>query len=134
MIPNNPYQTYRNNAILTATKEELTLMLYDGALKFCNQNIKALEDKDFEAAHVLNMRVQDIIQEFQLSLDDQYEISESFVLLYDYLYRRTVEGNIQKDKEIMEEVRGLLKELRDTWKEAMQLAKKRPMAQAIVNE
>ena len=130
---NNPYQTYRNNAILTATKEELTLMLYDGALKFCNQSIRALEDKNFELAHQLNMRVQDIIQEFQLSLDDQYEISGSLVLLYDYLLRRTIEGNIQKSIEIMEEVRELLKELRDTWKEAMQLAKKKPVAQ-VVNE
>ncbi len=130
---NNPYQTYRNNAILTATKEELTLMLYDGALKFCNQSIRALEDKNFELAHQLNMRVQDIIQEFQLSLDDQYEISGSLALLYDYLLRRTIEGNIQKSIEIMEEVRELLKELRDTWKEAMQLAKKKPVAQ-VVNE
>ena len=130
---NNPYQTYRNNAILTATKEELTLMLYDGALKFCNQSIRALEDKNFELAHQLNMRVQDVIQEFQLSLDDQYEISGSLALLYDYLLRRTIEGNIQKSIEIMEEVRELLKELRDTWKEAMQLAKKKPVAQ-VVNE
>ncbi|NLL71280.1 MAG: flagellar export chaperone FliS [Epulopiscium sp.] len=133
MTMNNPYQTYRNNAILTATKEELTLMLYDGALKFCNQSIRALEDKNFELAHQLNMRVQDIIQEFQLSLDDQYEISGSLALLYDYLLRRTIEGNIQKSIEIMEEVRELLKELRDTWKEAMQLAKKKPVAQ-VVNE
>jgi len=108
-------------------------MLYDGALKFCNQSIRALEDKNFELAHQLNMRVQDIIQEFQLSLDDQYEISGSLALLYDYLLRRTIEGNIQKSIEIMEEVRELLKELRDTWKEAMQLAKKKPVAQ-VVNE
>ena len=133
MMANNPYQAYRNNAVLTATKEELTLMLYDGALKFCNQSIKAIEDKNFEAAHGLNMRVQEIIQEFQISLDSQYEISEGLGVMYDYILHRTIEGNIQKDKEIMEEVRGLLKELRDTWKEAMQVAKGRPTTQEVVN-
>lgn len=134
MTPNNPYQTYRNNAILTAAKEDLTLMLYDGALKFCNQSIKALEDKDFETAHRLNMRVQEIIQEFQISLDDQYEVAGGLALVYDYLLHRLIDGNIQKDKEIMEEVRGILKELRDTWKEAMDLAKKRPIAQVAGDE
>lgn len=123
MAMNNPYQTYRNNAILTASKEELVLLLYNGALKFCNQSIRALEEKDFEAAHRLNLRVQDIIQELQFSLDDQYEISKSLDSLYEYILRRTIEGNMDKDIDVMEEVRGFLIELRDTWKEAMHVAK-----------
>ncbi len=123
MAAPNPYDKYLENTISTASKEELTLMLYDGALKFCNQAIVALEGKDLAKASTLNMRVQNIIREFQLTLDMKYEISKNFSLLYDYIFRRLIDANITKDVTILQEVRGLLKELRDTWKEAMLLAK-----------
>jgi len=119
----NPYDKYRNNAVFTATKEELTLMLYDGALKFCNQAIVALENKEFEKAHGFIIRVENIIREFQITLDRRYEISAQLNTIYDYLYSRLVSANLGKDVEILFEVRGHLRELRDTWKEAMKLAR-----------
>lgn len=119
----NPYQTYKNNAILTASPQELTLMLYDGALKFCGQAIKAVEEGHVKEAHRLIVRVEDIIEEFQATLDKKYAISGNLDALYDYIYRRLVEANIQKDKAILEEVFELIKDLRDTWKEAMKIAK-----------
>lgn len=117
------YNAYQNNSVLTASPQELTLMLYNGAIKFCNMAIKALEEKEIEKAYHYIIRVEDIIQEFQLTLDKKYPISTQFELLYDYMYRRLVEANASKDKEIVIEVRGLFKEFRDTWKEAMKLAK-----------
>ncbi len=119
----NPYDKMRENAMLTASKEELTLMLYDGALKFCNQAIIALENKDMEKANNAIIRVQDIIREFQVTLDRSYDVSKYLDAMYDYIFRRLIDANIKKDVEILEEVRGFLRELRDTWKEAMRLAK-----------
>lgn len=108
---------------MTASPQELTLMLYDGALKFCRQAMLAIDEGKIKEAHEYIVRVEDIIEEFQATLDKKYEISSSLDLLYDYIYRRLVEANVQKDKAILEEVYGLIKELRDTWKEAMKLSK-----------
>ena len=124
-LPNNAvnHEKFRQNAILTATKEDLTLMLYNGALKFANQALDALENDDKEKAHDLIIRVQDIIREFQITLNREYDISKNFASMYDYMYRRLVEANIKKDAEILIEVRDLIREFRDTWKEAMKLAR-----------
>lgn len=120
----NPYSKMMDNMVMTASKEELTLMLYDGALKFCNQALVAIEKKDIANAHMLIIRVEDIVREFQITLDRKYEISQNFDKLYDYMFRRLVEANMQKNPEIIIEVRDLLREFRDTWKEAMRNAKK----------
>ena len=119
----NPYSKYSNNKIFTASREELVLMLYDGALKFCNQTIIALENKELDKANTSIIRVQNIIREFQVSLDRQYEIALNLSSIYDYLYERLVQANLKKDIEIITEVRDFIRELRDTWKEAMLLAK-----------
>jgi flagellar protein FliS len=108
---------------MTASKEELTLMLYEGALKFANQAMTAIESKDYVKSNTLIMKVEDIIREFQMTLDFQYNISNDLNSLYDYMYGRLVEANMKKDLNILEEVRNMLREFRDTWKEAMNLAK-----------
>ena len=81
----NPYQAYQNNSIMTAPKEELTLMLYNGAIKFCNQAIEAIHSKDIQKAHLYNIRVQDIITELQSTLDFKYEISKELDSLYFFI-------------------------------------------------
>ena len=119
----NPYDAYKSNAVFTASKEELTLMLYDGALKFCNQAHVALEKKDFEKCNEMSQKAQNIIMEFQATLNHKYEISAQLYTVYDYLLRRLVEANIKKDSEILIEVRDHIRTLRDTWKEAMKIAR-----------
>ena len=119
----NPYAKYTNNAIFTATQEELTLMLYEGALKFANQALAAIENKDFAKTSELIIRVEDIIREFQFTLNRSYEISGNFAALYEYMHRRLIEANLTKDAEIVTEVRDMLREFRDMWKEAMRIAK-----------
>jgi len=110
--------------IESASKEELTLMLYEGGVKFLNQAIIALEKNDIVKANNLIIRTEDIVREFQLTLDHKYEeIAKPLDQLYDYMHRRLVEGNLQKDVEILNEVLGMFREMRDTWKEAMKLAK-----------
>lgn len=123
MITNTGYNKYQNNSILTASPQELTLMLYNGAIKFCNQAIVSLDNNEIEKAHNYINRVEDIIEEFVITLDEKYPVAESFKKMYDYINDRLIEANITKDKEVLEEVLGFLRELRDTWKEAMKLAK-----------
>ena len=123
VLANNAYSQYANNRILTASPAELTLMLYEGAIKFVNIAIMGIENKDIEKAHVNIMKAQRIIEEFQLSLDFKYEIAKDFNNVYVYLLRRLKEANLAKDKEILEEVNEHLRVMRDTWKEVMRLAK-----------
>ena len=123
VLANNAYSQYANNRILTASPAELTLMLYEGAIKFCNIAIMAIENKDIEKAHANIMKAQRIIEEFQLTLDFKYEIANDFNNVYNYLMQRLREANLTKDKEILEEVNTHLRVMRDTWKEVMKLAK-----------
>jgi len=123
VMANNAYSQYANNRILTASPAELTLMLYEGAIKFCNIAIIAIENKDIEKAHNNIMKVQRIIEEFQITLDFKYPIANDFNNVYTYLIQRLREANITKDKEILEEVNGHIRTMRDTWKEVMRLAK-----------
>ena len=120
MLQNKAYAAYANNKIMTASPAELTLMLYDGAIKFCNIAIMAVEKNDIEQAHINIRKVERIIEEFQASLNDKYPVAKDFNNVYVYLRQRLVEANIKKDKDILEEVLGHLRTMRDTWKEVMQ--------------
>ncbi|HOO78792.1 MAG TPA: flagellar export chaperone FliS [Lachnospiraceae bacterium] len=116
---NNPYAQYTTNKIATASPAELTLMLYEGAIKFGNIAIMAIEQNDVEKAHVNIKKVQRIINEFRVTLDHKYPVAEHFDSIYTYLLRRLFEANMNKDKAIMEEVVEHLRSMRDTWKEVM---------------
>lgn len=123
MVTSNAHNTYKQNSILTASPEELTLMLYNGLVRFIMQAQRAIEDKDVQKAHESIVRAEDIIAEFQATLDMKYDLSEGLALLYEYLYSRLIEANVKKDMDILEEVLGFSKDLRDTWAQAMKLAK-----------
>ena len=120
----NPYEQYQRNKVLTATPAEVTLMLYEGAIKFCNIAIMAIENNEMEKAHNNIMKTQRIIEEFRNTLDRQYEVAEDFDRIYVYVLRRLFEANVRKDKEILEDVNGHLRSLRDTWKEVMKKGNK----------
>lgn len=119
MPARNPFAEYSNNKILTASPAEVTLMLYEGAIKFCNIAIIAIENGEMEKAHVNIKKTQRIIEEFRNTLDHKYEVSEDFDKIYVYLLRRLLEANVKKDKAILEEVNMHLRSVRDTWKEVM---------------
>ena len=115
----NPYEEYQRNKILTASPAEITLMLYEGAIKFCNIAIMAIEQNDMEKAHINIMKTQRIIEEFRNTLDRKYQVAEEFDKIYVYVLQRLFEANVSKDKTILEEVNTHLRSLRDTWKEVM---------------
>ena len=104
VMTGNPYAQYNQNKILTASPAELTLMLYDGAIKFCNIAIMGIEQGDVQKAHNNIMRVQKIIEEFQITLNFKYEIANDFNNVYNYLMKRLREANMTKDKAILDEV------------------------------
>lgn len=121
----NAYAQYNNSKILTASPAELTLMLYEGAIKFCNIAIVAIEQKDIQKAHTNIVKTEKIIEHFRLTLDMKYPVAQDFDRVYEYLARRLLQANIKKDKEILEEVKGHLNSMRDTWKEVMRINKEK---------
>ena len=121
----NGYAQYNNNQVLTASPAELTLMLYNGAIKFCNIAIATIEKKDIEKAHVNIVKVEKIVEYLRTTLDMKYPIAQDFDNIYAYLDRRLVEANVKKETEILEEVCEHLRSVRDTWKEVMRLSKEK---------
>ena len=119
MIQKNPYAAYNNSKIQTATPAELTLLLYEGAIKFTNIAIVAMEKNDVQKAHANIMKTEKIIEEFQATLDHKYPVAKDFEAVYSYLLKRLFDANIRKDPEILEEVLRHLRTMRDTWKEVM---------------
>ena len=124
----NAYAQYNNIKILTASPAELTLMLYEGAIKFCNIATVAVEQKDIEKAHTNIVKAQKIVDYFRQTLDMKYEVAKDFERVYTYLEQRLIEANIKKDKEILEEVTTHLRSMRDTWKEVMRLNREKGTA------
>lgn len=121
----NAYAKYNNSKVLTASPAELTLMLYDGAIKFCNIAIIGIEQNDIEKAHINIRKVEKIIEEFRSTLDRKYAVAEDFDRVYVYLLQRLLEANVKKDKGILEEVNMHLHSMRDTWKEVMRINKEK---------
>ena len=113
------YAQYNNSKVLTASPAELTLMLYDGAIKFCNIAELSIEKNDIPRAHENIRKVQNIIGYLHSTLDMKYEVSKDYDRIYTYLQQRLAQANIRKDPEILEEVCEHLRSVRDTWKEVM---------------
>ena len=124
----NPYAKYNNSKVLTASPAELTLMLYEGAIKFCNIAIIGIEQSDIQKAHTNIRKVEKIIDEFRSTLDRKYAVAEDFDRVYVYLLKRLLEANVKKDKAILEEVNMHLRSMRDTWKEVMRINKEKHRA------
>lgn len=113
------YAQYNNSKVLTASPAELTLMLYEGAIKFCNIAVMAVEKKDVQKAHTNIVKVENIVNYLQSTLDMKYPVSQDFDRIYVYLQQRLTQANMKKDPEILNEVCEHLRSLRDTWKEVM---------------
>lgn len=121
MLKNQAYRAYHNDKINTASPAELTLMLYEGAIRFCNQAIVAIEKNDVQGAHTNIRKVEKIIMEFQSTLNDKYEVAQDFHKVYDYMLSCLRNANTKKDASYLEECAKHLRTMRDTWKEVMRL-------------
>ena len=124
----NAYSQYNNNKVMTASPAELTLMLYDGAIKFCNVAIMEIEKKNIQQAHNNIIKVQNIIEYLRTTLDMKYPVAQDFENIYAYLDQRLVMANIKKDPEILEEILTHLRAVRDNWKEVMRINREKGSA------
>lgn len=125
MQNSNAYNTYRSNSVNYASKEQLLLMILDGAVKFSKIGRQAIMDKDIKKAHENIVKTQDIFYELIASLDVNRvgEWAKNMMGIYNFIIRRLMEANIKKDVKIMEEVIPLIEDVRDTWNEAYKIAK-----------
>ena len=115
----NAAQLYQKNSVQTASPSKIILMLYDGAIKFCQMAQVAIDEKNIEKANLNIQKAQKIIVQLRVSLDTKYPVSQEFDKVYDYIYRRLVEANMKKDNEILEEALKHIKTMRETWIEVM---------------
>jgi len=121
----NPYATYQTNSVTTALPQDLTLMLYEGLIKFSMLAKRAIEQKMIEQKNTNIQKAQAIISELQLTLNQSIALSKDLNSLYDYMQTRLIDANIKNDLVAIEEVIGFAEEFRETWKEAMKLARQR---------
>ena len=115
----NTAQAYKRQQILTAPPEELTLMLYNGAIRYVTESIAAIGKHEIQKAHDANIRAQNIMREFMVTMNMKQEISQQWLLVDEYILHCLVQGNIKKDIAKLEEAKGLLVEFRDAWFQAM---------------
>lgn len=119
----NIADAYKGVKVNTASPAELTLMLYDGAIKFGNIALVGFEKNDMQKINENLLKTQRIIQELRATLDFKYPVAKDFELIYEYINRRLIEGNIKKNVEIIEEAIQYIREMRETWKEVMSITK-----------
>jgi flagellar protein FliS len=117
----NPYAEYRNSQVMTASPAELTLMLYDGAIKFVNIAHDAIEKGEIEKANTNIQKASNVIEELQSTLNHKYAVAEDFDNVYKYIRDRLLWANVRKDNEILEQAKDAINQMRDTWKEVMRV-------------
>ena len=118
----NPYlKQYRQTQIDTAPKEQILLMLYDGAVRFLNQAKAGFAEKNIEKIHNNIVKVQNIITEFESTLDMKTggEFAQNLFALYEYINTQLLLANIKKREECLDEALKHMTELRDTWRQAV---------------
>ena len=116
-------EAYKRQQVMTATPEALTLMLYNGCLRFMTEGREAIEKKDYEQANTSLQKAQNIISEFRITLKMEYEIAHQLLPLYNYVYDRLVEANLRSDVTKVDEAKEVIKGLRDSWVQAMKKAR-----------
>ncbi|WP_018930996.1 flagellar export chaperone FliS [Gracilibacillus lacisalsi] len=125
------YQAYQNNSVNTASPGELTLMLYNGCLKFIKQAKKAIESQNHQSKNEMIQKTQDIIRELMVTLDQDAPIANEIMPLYDFVYHALTQANIKNDLEQLEQAREIIENFRDTWKEVIKQERIRQHGQGV---
>ena len=118
-MPINPAAVYQNSKILTASGADLTLMLYEGAIKYCNLALMAFEKKDIMKINTNIQKAEKVITELQVTLDRRYPVANDFDNVYKYIQGKLFQANIKKDPELLEEALNQIRDMRDIWKQVM---------------
>lgn len=113
------YNVYKNNSVTYASKNQLLLMLVDGAVKFAKIARQAIVDRDIKKAHENIIKTEDIFTELRVSIDQSAgDWAVKMFNVYGFINEKLFEANISKDVKVMDEVIPLIEEVRDTWYEA----------------
>lgn len=110
---------YMVQKVMTAKPQELTMMLYDGLVKFIKLALTSLEKKDYEKVHINSVKAQNIVEEFMSTLNHEYAISANLEQLYVFVHTELVQGNISKEASHYEAALEIATDLAETWREAM---------------
>ena len=125
MYGTNGYNAYKKNSVNLASKDQLLLMLVDGAVKYSKISRQALEDNDLVKANDNLIRTQDIFVELMTTLNtDAGEWTENLLVLYNFINKKLIETNINKDIKILDETIPLIEGIRDMWYDVNKAAKK----------
>ena len=125
MYGNNALNVYKNNSVNHASKEQLLLMLVDGAVKFSKMARQALEEKNISESHKNLVKAQNIFTELMISLDQNAgEWASQMYKVYEFIKTRLFEINIKKDVTMMDELMPVIEDVRNTWHEAYEVSKK----------
>lgn len=126
MYSQNAYNVYKSNSVNYASKEQLLLMLVDGAVKFSKIGRQAIIDNDIKRAHENIIKTENIFYELMASLDISKASNwgKQLMSLYDFIVRRLMDANMKKDEKIMGEVIPFIENVRDMWSEAYKISKK----------
>lgn len=120
-MPATPSQTapnpYLRTKVLTASPEQLRLMLFEGVVKFCRQARHALTNRDLESMYTAIVKAQNIVLELNNTLNHKHDpdLCEKLAALYSYIYRRLVDANMERDVAALDEAISLLDYERETW-------------------
>jgi len=111
---------YQQNQVLTASRSQLLLLAYDGALRFVNRAREHMRAHELEAQHAAITRAQAILIELISSLDPTVDSTMAAALrsLYAYLFDRLTHANVRDDEAALGEVITHLSRLREAWAEA----------------
>lgn len=123
---NQYVKQYQKTTVETASNEKILIMLYDGAIQFLNKAKIALEEKNWEQSHNNLMGAQRILQEFINTIDTEPnpELAQNLINLYEYFISRLIHANIKHEIAPIDEVLKFLKELKNTWEQAIVIAQK----------
>ncbi len=125
----NPYETYKQQEVLSANRGELLLMLFDGCIKQLKLARIFIEEKSVEGAHNALVKAQAILSKLMDDLDMSYEISASLMDLYRFFHQELTEANIKKDSARIVPVLEMMIDLRNTWQMAIQAQRAQMTAQ-----
>lgn len=120
----NPYAQYQNSKVLTASPAELTLMLYEGIIKFINIAIVAVQEKEYDKANTNVMKAERIVDHLSATLNHKYPVAQDFENIYKCIMNALLNGNVKKDVKELERALEYSRMIRDTWKEVMKQAEK----------
>ncbi len=126
---------YQNNQILSAPPEQVLILLYDGAIRFCRQALQAMDAGDYALQGEKISRAMAIVCEFANTLDHEVggEMATDLDALYSFMTRELTNANLKNDRKSLETVEDLLTGLRTTWAEAIEINRKVNAPQAAAS-